>query len=367
MTRLNRPMVATDLGSDDLLEAAPAPSLRDAGTPRSSVGTRRSLPPNLFGDHGGLTFTLVLLVVVMSFSSEYFLTSTNLLNILRQVSCVGIIAFGMTFVIIAGEIDISVGSAMGFSGSLLGVLLVQDGWPLPLGVLGVLSVGTVVGILVGIVRVQFALPSFLVTLGLFNVLRGLAYLLTDSTPIVIPSESFASWGNGSIEGIPTPGLILIGVFLTCWFLATRTVFGRSVYAVGGNVEAARLSGIPVNRVRIIIFALTGMLAALSGILLTSQLGSANPSLGVGAEFDVITAVVIGGASLAGGRGSMVGTAIGVLLVGVLGNGMVLLGVDPNLQTVTRGVIVVLAVMISTRGTGLRLLRPRNRRTGHAAT
>ncbi|GAA4690885.1 ABC transporter permease [Pseudonocardia yuanmonensis] len=297
-------------------------------------------------EHGGLAGATIVLMVVLASIAPYFLTSRNLLNVLQQASFVGIIALAMTFVIVAGEIDISVGSAMAFASALLGVLVVDHGWTLPAAVLVVLVVGAMIGLLIGAVRVWFDVPSFIVTLALFGILRGLAQMLTDAVPVRIASESFTHWGNGTVAGIPIPALIMIGFLLVCWFVLSRTSFGRSVFAVGGNAEAARLAGINVARIRITTFVTTGVAAALAGVLVSAQLSSGDSTIGSGAEFTAISAVIIGGASLAGGRGSVPGTFLGIVFLGILGNGMVLLDLSSYAQGIASGVIVLIAVVLS---------------------
>ncbi|GAA5167993.1 MULTISPECIES: ABC transporter permease [Amycolatopsis] len=305
-------------------------------------------------DHIGLLTATVLLFVVLSLCAPYFMTTKNLLNVLQQSAFVGVIALAMTFVIVAGEIDISVGSAMAFASSLFGVLVTDHGWSLPLAALAVLLVGAVTGLLAGLVRVWFDVPSFIVTLALFSILRGLAQMLTDAVPVQISSAGFSQWGNGDVFGVPVPAVIMFLFLAVSWFVLTRTTFGRSVFAVGGNPDAARLSGISVGRIRALVFGLTGAAAGLAGVLQSAQLSSGDSTIGVGAEFTAISAVIIGGASLFGGRGSVVGTFLGVIFLGLLNNGMVLLDLSSYAQGVARGVIVLLAVVISTRREGVRL-------------
>lgn len=303
-------------------------------------------------DHWGLTVATVVLFLTLSIVAPYFLTPQNLLNVLQQSAFVGLIALAMTFVIVAGEIDISVGSAMAFSSALFGVLVSQHGWSLPVAAVAVLLVGGAVGLFSGLIRVFFDVPSFIVTLGFFSILRGLAQMLTDAVPIRIASAGFTTWGNGDILGVPIPAIIMFVFLAVCWFMLTRTTFGRSVFAVGGNADAARLSGINVARVRVLVFVLTGTAAAVAGILVSAQLSSGDSTIGAGAEFTAISAVIIGGASLFGGRGSVVGTFLGVLFLGILGNGMVLLDLSSYAQGVARGLIVLLAVVISTQRDGI---------------
>jgi ribose/xylose/arabinose/galactoside ABC-type transport system permease subunit len=299
-----------------------------------------------FLGRSGLLLALILLFIVLSATAPNFLSTRNLLNVLRQVSFVGIIACGMTLALIGAEVDLSVGSVVALTSALLGVLNQKLGWPLGPAIIAVIVEATIVGIFAGWIRIRWDIPGLIVTIALMLSLRGLAYVLTNAFPIPITNDSFAFLGSGDIAGVPFPAILFLVTMALFGFIATRTVYGRSVYAVGGNAEATRLSGIPINRVRLIIFATTGLLSAVAGVLLTSRLSSGYAGVGVGWEFDVISAVIIGGTSLFGGEGSMFGTLLGVLFIGLLGNGMVLLGVNPYLQQVARGVIILLAVLLS---------------------
>jgi len=299
-----------------------------------------------FIGRSGLLLALILLFVVLAVVAPNFLSARNMFNVLRQVSFVGIIACGMTLALIGAEVDLSVGSVVALTSALLGVLTVKLGWPIVPSILVVLAEATLVGACAGWIRVRWDVPGLIVTIALMLSLRGLAFVLTNAYPIPITNDSFAFLGSGNIIGIPFPAITFLVMMALFGFISTRTVYGRSVYAVGGNAEATRLSGIPVNRVRIIIFATTGFLAAISGVLLTSRLNSGYAGVGVGWEFDVISAVIIGGTSLFGGEGSILGTLLGVLFIGLLGNGMVLLGVNPYLQDVARGMIILAAVLLS---------------------
>lgn len=296
----------------------------------------------------GLLLALAALIALASLVAPHFATPGNLLDVLRQAAFTGIIACGMTLVIVAGEIDVSVGSAIAFSSALFGTLAVALQWPLWMATIVVVAVGALMGGGAGAIRAWFNVPSFIVTLAAFSALRGGALLLTDAMPIPVLDEDFAVWGSGSVMGVPVPALIMMATFAVFAFVAQRTAFGRSVYAIGGNAEAAHLSGVPVRRIRTTLFALTGGLAALTGVLMTSRLGAGNANIGYGVEFAVITAVIVGGASLFGGKGSMLGTLLGGLFIAVLNNAMVLLGINSYAQEVANGVVVLLAVLISTR-------------------
>lgn len=295
----------------------------------------------------GLMVALVILFALLSAVAPNFLSDRNLFSVLRAVAVNGMIACAMTFVIISGDIDVSVGSAVAWSSSLLGVLAIKQHWPLEAAVLFVLTQGVFFHVLAGLIRVKWNVPAFVVTLTMYLSMKGAAKVVTGAYPITPFPDSFSVWGQGYVAGIiPVPAVLMLLVFAIFYFLSTRTVFGRSVYSVGGNEEAARLSGIRVWRTRVLIFACAGFLAALGGVVTSSRIMSGTYNVGEGLEFEVIAAVIIGGTSIAGGSGSMFGTFLGVLFIGLLSNGMTLMGVDPYWQEVARGLIVLLAVLIS---------------------
>ena len=293
----------------------------------------------------GLIVAIIALYAVLAFSAPNFLTAGNQLNILRDAAFVGIIAWGMTFVLIAGEIDISVGPHVAFAGIVLAKQAML-GVSLPVAAILVLVIGAMIGMFAGALRAFVDVPSFIVTLALWLALRGIAQVLSDAVPIVIMDFEFQRWGAGSVAGIPIPAIFMLLLFGLFSFAARKSVLSRSIYAVGGNAEAARLSGIPVARIRVIVFAITGVLSALTGVLVASRLGSGNSGAATGLEFDVIAAVVVGGTGLFGGRGSMLGTLLGVLFIGGLVNGLVLMGIDPFAQGNVRGFVILAAVMIN---------------------
>lgn len=296
----------------------------------------------------GLLVALGVLCALAALFAPNFATTGNLLDILRQAAFTGIIACGMTLVIVAGEIDVSVGSAIAFSSALFGILVAAFHLPLWMAALAVIAVGVALGASAGAIRACFNIPSFIVTLAMFSALRGAAMLMTDAIPIPILDGGFEVWGSGAVLGVPVPALIMLATFALFAVVASRTVFGRSVYAIGGNAEAAHLSGIPVRRIRMVLFALTGGLAAVSGLLMTARLGSGNSNIGFGVEFAVITSVIVGGASLFGGKGSMLGTLLGGIFIAVLNNAMVLLGINSYAQDVANGLVVLLAVLVRMR-------------------
>jgi ribose/xylose/arabinose/galactoside ABC-type transport system permease subunit len=300
-----------------------------------------------FMSRSGLLIALIVLFILEALFAPNFLSVRNMGNVLRAVAINGMIACAMTFVIISGDIDVSVGSAVAWCSSLLGVLAIKMEWPLLLAVVVVVAQQTMLHMGAGWIRAKWNVPAFVVTLTGYMSLKGLAKVITQAYPITPFPDSFSFWGQGYIgKVIPVPAVIMVITIAVFYFLSTRTVFGRSVYSVGGNEEAARLSGIPISRTRITIFGVTGLMAALGAVITSSRIMAGAYNVGEGLEFEVIAAVVIGGTSLMGGSGSMIGTFLGVLFIGLLANGMTLLGVDPYWQEVARGLIVLFAVLIS---------------------
>jgi simple sugar transport system permease protein/ribose transport system permease protein len=295
---------------------------------------------------------LLCVIVALALSAPGFATLDNVMNILRNAATTGVIAFGMTFVIILGEIDISVGSEVAFFGCLLAVITESfgtHGLPLAAGIaLGVvvsLVVAILAGTFTGWVRHKLAVPTFITTLAWMAAFRGGAYLLTGSFPVTPYPDWFFFLGSGFIGGIPFQAVVFLVVFAITWFVFNYTVFGKSVCAIGGNAESARLSGIPVLRVRIIVMAMTSVLAVIAGIMVSSQIQAGNPTVGVSWEFTVISACVIGGVSLMGGKGRLWGTFVGVLFLEIILNGMTLLNIDEYWQYVARAGLILGAVLI----------------------
>ncbi|MEX0153293.1 ABC transporter permease [Microbacterium sp. LMI1-1-1.1] len=291
--------------------------------------------------NNGALVGLVVLCVALFIATPDFLTGPNLLNIGIQVSTVAVLAFGMTFVIVAGGIDLSVGSVAALSSMASAWLYADAGLPGWLTLLLGLVTGAVTGTVSGLASAYGKLPSFIATLAMLSVARGLTLVISDGVPI--PTSPEVSFLGSSIGPVPVPILVLVVAALIASFILNRTVIGRSMYAVGGNAEAARLSGLPVKRIVVTVFALSGTFAALGGLLLAGRLDSVQPQLGVGYELDAIAAVVIGGASLAGGVGRISGTVIGALVLVVIRNGLNLLDVSSFWQQVVIGVVIALAV------------------------
>jgi len=291
----------------------------------------------------GVLAALVLLVVAATFLSHRFLTVPNLMNVLRQVSIVGILAIGMTFVILTRGIDLSVGSILGIAVVLLAGSMDSRGMaiaiPLGIGAAALAGLANGVGVAYG------GLPAFIMTLGMLSFARGLAFIYTGGTPIPINNESFYSLGNGYLAGIPIPALILVATLLLSGFVLQLTPFGRSIYAIGSNEEAAQLSGVPVRFYKTCVYVISGVLSGLAGLVYASQLSIGTPIAGQGYELDAIAAVVVGGTSLFGGKGSVAGTFFGTLIIGVLANILNLTGVDPFVQQLFKGALIVVAVFI----------------------
>lgn len=287
---------------------------------------------------------LVLLSVILSILSPYFLTTDNLLSIALQTAIIAIIALGQVYVIISGGIDLSVGSILALSGVVSAQLLVA-GWSTPMAIVAGVLAGAILGFINGLVITKGKLPPFIVTLGMMGVARGLSLVLTDGLPVSGLPESFTKLGNETLFFIPIPVIFLIIVGIIAAFILSKTVFGRYVYSIGSNEEAAQLSGISVNFHKLMIYVVCGVLSGLAGVLMTARLVSAQPSAGMGYELDAIAAVVIGGASLIGGVGTVGGTIIGAFIMGVLRNGLNLLNVSPFWQQIAIGVVIVLAVYV----------------------
>lgn len=294
---------------------------------------------------------LLLIIIIISFMSPSFLTATNIFNVLRQVSISALIAFGMTFVILTGGIDLSVGSTLALTGAISAGLLAGGMDPFLAMLIGLL-LGAVLGAVNGVIIAKGKVAPFIATLATMTIYRGLTLVYTDGKPVsgLGDSLAFQMFGKGYFLGIPVPVLTMLLAFLVLYFILRKTTFGRRVYAIGGNEEASRLSGINVDRITIAVYSLTGMLAALSALILTSRLNSAQPTAGQSYELDAIAAVVLGGTSLTGGRGWIFGTLVGALIIGVLNNGLNLIGVSSFFQQVVKGVVILIAVLIDRKKT-----------------
>jgi ribose transport system permease protein len=295
-------------------------------------------------DRVGILMVLILLVLLMSIFAPNFNRVDNLLNIARSISVNAILAAGLTFVILTGGIDLSVGSIVAVSG-VVAVIAAIAGVPAPVAVIIGMAVGGACGLVNGVLTAYLALAPFIVTLGTMTFLRGLAYTITNGQPIVSSDLNFKDLGNGYLLGIPVPVIAMLAVFLVAWFVLERTRYGRHVYAVGGNAQAARLAGVQVNRILLSVYVIAGICAGLAGVIFAARVISAQPTAGTGYELDAIAAVVLGGTSLVGGRGRIVGTLIGAIILGVLTTGLILLNVQFFTQLLIKGVVIILAVAI----------------------
>lgn len=316
-----------------------------AAGPRAAASVRLS---TVFAGTKGPLIGLVLLCLVLSFATDTFFTVRNILNVLDQVTVLGVMAIGMTLVILIGGIDLSVGSILALAGMVLGFVAHPDhlNMSVPAGIAAALVAGGLCGLVSGLLVTVARLPSFIATLAMMSVARGLANIITDGSQIIGFPDWFTSLSITRHFGFlsVTVALMIMLTVLFGIFLSYRAN-GRNLYAIGGSAEVARLSGIPVNVLTTLVYVACGVLAGFAGIVLAARLDSVQPSSGLGYELDTIAAVVIGGASLSGGVGSIGGTAVGVLIIGVLRNGLNLLGVSPFIQQVIIGVVIALAVAV----------------------
>lgn len=294
---------------------------------------------------------LLVMIGIVSFLNPDFFTLANLLNILRQTAVNAIMAVGMTLVILTAGIDLSVGSILALAGAM-GASLIAREIPLILSVPAALAVGTAVGAASGIIIAKGRVQAFIATLVAMTLVRGVTLVYTDGRPIATgfthTADAFAVIGTGYLLGVPVPVWLMAATFASAWYLLNHTRLGRYIYALGGNEEATRLSGINVDHIKITVYAICGFLAALAGLIVTSRLSSAQPTAGAGYELDAIAAVVLGGTSLMGGKGSVMGTLIGALIIGFLNNALNLLDVSSYYQMIAKAVVILLAVLVDTR-------------------
>lgn len=310
----------------------------------------RALPFKFNLRDAGTLIGLLIIIITFSFLSPVFFTIPNLLNILQQSSINALIALGMTLVIISGGIDLSVGPTAALS-AVLGATMMVAGVPVPLAILATLGIGAICGVFSGSLVAYAGLQPFIVTLGGLSLFRAVALIYTGGNPVFgIPTE-FRSLINSEIFGIPTPIVIVAVIALVLWTVMNKTPLGEYILAVGGNEEAARVAGVPVKRTKVTVFVISGTLASLASLILIGRLGAAEPTIGNLWELDAIAAAAIGGASLMGGKGSVVGTIIGAIILGVLRNGLTLLNIQAFYQLLATGLIIIIAMLIdrATRG------------------
>ena len=325
--------------------ASASPSAEGEGEPRTSTwGSIRNAAATV--KELNILIALIVLCTFLSFATPYFLTTANALGVARAFSLTAIAAIGQTMVIITGGIDLSVGSVLALSGLSTGMLL-ATGWPLIPSILAGLGVGVIFGLCNGLLITRVGLPPFIATLGMLSIGRGLVYVLTKGYPVTVPrgEDLLLQVGQGYVGIVPVPVIIMLVITVIATAFLSKTTLGRYIYAVGGNEEAARLAGINVTRVKLFVYTISGLLAAVSGIILLSRLVSAQPSAGLGFELPVIAAAIIGGTSLLGGEGTVLGAVLGAAIIGVLENGMVLLGVNTYAQQAVTGAVVLLAVAL----------------------
>lgn len=290
---------------------------------------------------------LVIILIIASFLEESFLSMGNFINVIRQVSIIAVIAAGMTFVILTGGIDLSVGSVVAASGAFSAATLVATNSTF-LAICVGLFVGAVFGLINGYVIVKEKVPPFIVTLATMAMARGIVLVYTNGSPIAVKVASYKFIGKGYLFGIPFPVIVLIAVYFIAFYILQYTEFGRNIYCLGGNREATRLSGVNVGKVEMIVYVISGILAGIIGVVLTARLGSAQPTAGTGYELDAIAAVILGGTSMTGGQGFIFSTVIGALILGVLSNLLVLMNVNPFATNIVKGVVILLAVIVDNR-------------------
>jgi len=290
-------------------------------------------------------FGLIAVILIFTILKPRFIGVDNVFNLLRQASINGLLALGMTFVVLTGGIDLSVGSILGAAGIFTALIAANPHIPWEVSIIVGLVIGFILGSVNGIVVSVLKVPAFVATLGMLSVARGITYLATDAQPVPGLSESFQVIGGGDVGIVPIPLIILVVAYAICYFLLYRCKYGRYVFAIGGNEKAARISGVKVRTVRWSVYMIAGVLSALAGIVLTSRVSSGLAAAGTGYEVDAIAAVVIGGTSLAGGKGRLWGTVVGVLIIAALNNGLDMLAVSSYWQLIIKGTIIVAAVVM----------------------
>ena len=290
-----------------------------------------------------MLIVLAVLFAFFSISTEKFLTGTNLINVVRQIAMIGVTAIGMTYVILTAGMDLSAGSVLSLSGIITGIAMVQ--WKLDpaIAILSGLLIGVFIGLVNGLVITYAKIPPFVTTLATMQIFKGAAFIITGGMPIFGFPKSFGIIGKGYLSFIPVPVIIMAILMITGWIILNKTRYGRHVYAIGGNTEAARLSGVKVNKVLIVTYILGGLFAAIAGVIMASRIDSGQPNIGLDFGLDVITAVVLGGVSIMGGEGKLTGVIIGVLIMGVLNNGLIMMNVYEYYQYVIKGIVLLLAV------------------------
>lgn len=318
---------------------------------------------NIFKSNIGILAVLILICFIVAIATDKFLTTNNIISVLRQISINCYIALGMTLIIILGHIDLSVGAIVAMSGTLTVGFIVNQGIPMAAAILFGLLIGMAAGVVSGVIVANFRVPAFIITMAVMNVCKGVGYVYSGGQSTRIKDDFFVAIGTGYLFNvIPLPVvymLILIAIFS---FLLSKTKFGTYVYAIGGNREAAKLSGVPIKKVEIIVFTLSAVLSAFAGLVLSSRMYSGQPSVGEGYEMDAIAACVLGGTSMSGGKGRISGTVIGCMVIGVISNGLNLIGVSSYWQLIVKGLIIACAVLLDAQKDKLSLIGKKKKST-----
>lgn len=316
-----------------------------AGISKSNKWTIENMNIGAIFRKYGLGIVLVIMVVALSIVSESFFTSENLINVIRQISINGILALGMTFVILTGGIDLSVGSLVAVAGVVTGSIINNSPDSVGYAFFAGILVCAIFGMVSGLMVAKFNIAPFVATLSVMTIARGFSLVYSDGRPYVLTSKAFEFFGKGYMGPIPIPVVILVAVTILMGVLLYFTKFGRYVCAVGGNENAAKVSGVNINKVKITVYTLCGALSGLAGVILASRINSGQPAIGNGYELDAVAAVVIGGTSLTGGVGSVIGTVMGFVIIGIINNGLNLLNVSSYYQLIVKGAIIAGAVIL----------------------
>lgn len=314
-----------------------------------SIRTRFGPRMRTFFQGWGLLIALLLICALFALATPIFLRPSNLINVTRQVSILGTAAVGMTILMISGGIDLSIASNLALSGIITATMMLTYGLPVPFAILAGLISALLVGIINAFIVIRIKVPALITTLAMMTILRGIGYIITGGIPLYSFPESFKQIGAGYVGPIPIPVLIMITLFILGYIFLSRTVYGLYCYALGGNEEATRLSGVNINRIRYLAYGICGLLAGVAAMILMGRINSAQPTAAMGFELDVITAVVLGGVSIAGGEGKIQNVFLGVLIIGVISNGLILLNVHDYYQMVIKGMTLMIAVSIDRFG------------------
>lgn len=305
----------------------------------------------------GILGVLIVLCVIVSIATDKFLKPNNLISVLRQISINTYIALGMTLIIILGHIDLSVGAIVAMSGTLTVGFIVTQGLPIPVAIILGILLGVLAGFISGSIVAHFGVPAFIITMAMMNVCSGTAYVYSGGQATRINNDFFSAIGTGYLfNTIPLPVVYMIILIAVISFLLGKTKFGTYIYAIGGNREAARLSGVPIKKVEIAVFTISGVLSAFAGLVLCSRMYSGQPSVGSGYELDAIASCVLGGTSMSGGKGHISGTVLGAMVIGVISNGLNLIGVSSYWQLIVKGIIIAGAVLLDAQKGRLSLLK-----------